>query len=595
MSLHWIPITENAPLVEAPDSPFRLLGRLSRAELKATRDIPAAERRLLVPNFVESFQWETIRPLLPLPLSSPDDAPPWHPRWCRSFYRWLPPEETLSLDDLKGLDDFDLILRLFDFTPWRPYLAQRFSSHLGPPPFDPLSIGLGFLLARWHKWDWPTLLTELHSQERGGSYCRRLGFDQDDLPSTSTFRMALGRTQQEWLLACEDSLALGMMACGLIPTSSTFPGDSPERGVSIATDCQLIAARSHMRCRHQNANCFQPLGKRQCAARQDGKEGCACDTEACRPHCRFVTPRDPQAAYVYYSGSNQPGPNPNASTDSAQEPSSRGKHHFGYKSKAFNLLDDRLSSYWSLTGPFTPANRNDHLLTIPGFKALLRRFPDLKIGEVIGDAGEGYDDILRFIYHDLKALRIIVPRRHAEDKNPLALLKRGFDQQGIPLCPHGYRLYFNGHDYDQRNSKWVCRQRCVQRSEPDIVPPPATSSVDVNPPPRSACPHRDEEHPLGLVLSVGLTLPHDNIRLARDLKVSSPTWKLRSGRQSYAESRNANQTRRNLKRSPWFGLENSAKAMILGDILSLSLNVARFVREATCATVTAPPSCPLGP
>jgi hypothetical protein len=67
------------------------------------------------------------------------------------------------------------------------------------------------------------------------------------------------------------------------------------------------------------------------------------------------------------------------------------------------------------------------------------------------------------------------------------------------------------------------------------------------------------------------------------LKVDSPAWKLRRGRQSYAESRNANQQRRGLKRSPWFGLANSAKANYLGDILTNALNVARFVREATCA------------
>jgi len=82
---------------------------------------------------------------------------------------------------------------------------------------------------------------------------------------------------------------------------------------------------------------------------------------------------------------------------------------------------------------------------------------------------------------------------------------------------------------------------------------------------------------------VGLALPDGNIRLARDLKVGSPTWTLRQGRQSYAESRNANQTRRGLKRSPWYGLANSAKAQCLGDMLTLATNVARFVREATTA------------
>ena len=59
----------------------------------------------------------------------------------------------------------------------------------------------------------------------------------------------------------------------------------------------------------------------------------------------FAAWRDPQAAYVYYVGSNQPGPNPNTpkpAKEPSQQPASnvRGKHHFGYKSKAFNLIDD---------------------------------------------------------------------------------------------------------------------------------------------------------------------------------------------------------------------------------------------------------------
>jgi hypothetical protein len=45
--------------------------------------------------------------------------------------------------------------------------------------------------------------------------------------------------------------------------------------------------------------------------------------------------------------------------------------------------------------------------------------------------------------------------------------------------------------------------------------------------------------------------------------VESPTWNLRTGRRSYAESRNVDQARRGVKRSPWFGRANSAKASLL--------------------------------
>jgi hypothetical protein len=588
MSPLLIPAQANTLPLPIEDSPFQGWTGLSHSELAATRDLPAAERRLLIKHFVETFQWEAMRPLLPLRLVVPPDVPPWRARLCRSHYRWLPPDDLQSLDDLEGLDNFDLVLRLFDFSPWRPILAQRFSSHLGPPPFDPVSLGLAWLLVRWRNWDWPRLLTELHSAERGLGYCRRLGFDPHDLPGESTFRVALANTQERWFLQCADSLALGLMAYGLMPTASTFPGDPPQRGVSMATDSQLVAARSRMRCRYQNARCFLPPTGRSCAAREKGKQGCACDTDACADYCRLVAARDPTATYVYYEGRvrDQSPASPNApaagSADGKTQQRSRGQHHFGYKSKSFNIVDDRLFTYWSLAAPFVSANRNDHLQTIPGFQELRRRFPDLIIGEMIGDAGEGYDNILRFVHDDLQALRTIVPRRHTDDEDPLTCLQRGYDAQGNPLCPHGYRLAFNGHDYQRGDSKWVCRQRCRHRS-PDITLDPASTSGSQPWHDPTACPHRDPQHPLGCVVVVNLSLPDGDIRLARDLRIGSPTWDLRLGRLSYSESRNAGQARRGVKHSPWFGQPNSAKASILADTLACALNVARFVREATQA------------
>ena len=243
-------------------------------------------------------------------------------------------------------------------------------------------------------------------------------------------------------------------------------------------------------------------------------------------------------------------------------------------------MDDRLFTYWVLSGPFVPANRNDHLQTLPGFQDLRRRFPHLKIGEVTADAGEGYDDILRFIHDDLHALRLIDLRHQSGDQDPLTCLKRGYDAHGTPLCQQGYRLAFQGHDYGRGDSRWVCRLRCRSQRQPDVrLNPPALGDP-------GACPYRQPDQGLGYLVRIGLALPDGNIRLARDLKVDSPTWTLRQGRQSYAESRNANQARHHLKRSPWFGLPNSAKATVLGDILTNTLNVARFVREASMTTRT---------
>jgi hypothetical protein len=593
MNIVLIPSME-PPETELSGSPFSRLGRLLRSELMATRDVPAAERRLLSAHFVELFSWEAIRPQLPLRLEFPTQVRSWRSRFCRSRYTWLPPDDIQSAADLEGLDDFDLVLRLFDFSPWRPILGQRFSSHFGPPPFDPVSLGLAWLLVRWKNWDWSDLLTELHSSERGRGYCLRMGFDPDDLPAESTFRCALTHTKPEWFIQCEDSLLRGLMAYGIAPSTSTWPDDPPERGVSLSIDSQLVAARSHMLCAHQNPRCFLPPAQRQCAAKLAGKEGCQCDTSDCAQHCRLATPRDPKATFVVYTGSNQPTPSPstNSPTTNPAKPPKRGKLHFGYKSKAFNLIDDRLFTYWPLSGPFVTANRNDHLQTIPGLQSIQTRFPTLNIGEILGDAGEGYDEILRFVHDQLKALRTIDLRQHATDDDPLVCLKRGYDKHGNPLCPYAYQLAFNGHDYQRGDSKWLCRQRCLHHSQPDLVG--LDKLLEANPsfhlPDPLLCPDRLAQSDSGYLVTINLALPDGDIRLARDLKVDSPSWQLRRGRQSYAESRNAGQARYGVKHSPWFGLPNASKASILTDTLTSALNVARFTREATIAAARSAPT-----
>jgi hypothetical protein len=582
-----VPATPVTASITRFNTPFSHLKTLTRSELAENRSIPASERRLQLPNFVDLFRWEAIQPLLPIKLPTPGEPNVWPGRWCRSHYQWLVPD-IYSSTDVLGLDEFDLLLRLFDFTPWRPYFASRFHSQFGPPPFDPLSLGLGIFLAHYQKWDWSRLIHELASPTRGLDYCTRLGFDPDDLPAPSTFRSAFTQTPTDWFTACQTSLVQGLMACQLIPTCSTFPGDPPEQGVSLSTDCQLIASRSRMHCSHQVPSCSQPAAQRPCPAREAAKEGCKCDTEACREHCRFAAWRDPQAAYVFYAGTNQPGPGPNAPQDGKDKTIPRGKHHFGYKSKAFNIVDDRLFLIWPLTGPCTPANRNDHLLTIPGLQDLQKRFPTLKFGELLGDAGEGFDEILKYTHADLHALRTIRIRHADTDTNPITCLKRGYDHNGNPLCPHGYRLSPNGHDYQRGSTKWVCRLKCVHQPDPDIPAIPDTVS-------RDTCPFAAPDHPLGFSLTTGLTLPDGSIRLARDMQVGSDIWKLRIGRQSYAESRNATQARRQLKRTPFFGLSNTARSMIISDTLSLGFNLTRLIFEASREAVKQGSPCGQGP
>jgi len=103
-----------------PDSPFRALVGLMRADLAETRDLPAAERRQLTEPFCTTFAWDALRPHLPLRLAVPEGVPNWLPRWCRSYYQWLPSDDLRAVQDLRGRDDFDVVLRLFAFSAWRP-------------------------------------------------------------------------------------------------------------------------------------------------------------------------------------------------------------------------------------------------------------------------------------------------------------------------------------------------------------------------------------------------------------------------------------------------------------------------------------------
>ena len=570
MASIWLAAEEGLgwPEAQQPHSPFFKLQGL--ADPAAAKGHTAAQCRQLSEEIRSLFAWEHMVTLLPIPLVVPEGTPAWPGRRSRSHYQWLSPEEAL---DFQHLDSFDLFLRLFDFSAWRPILGQRFRGRMGPAAFDPASLGLGILLARYQQWSWPQLTRELRSP-RGADYRRRLGFADHQLPAASTWRMAVANTPVEVWTQCADSLVLGLMAVGIIPQHSTYPQDPPERGVSIALDSQLVQARSRQRCRYQRAACWSPPEKRTCAAKEKDKRGCDCEGEACAEYCRYVTVKDPDARYVYYSGSNQPGPH--TSQDKEKQGKARGKHHFGYKNKAFQVVDDRLRSYWVLSGPYVSANRNDHLQTLPGFEDLRRRFPFLRIGEVLGDAGEGISEILNYVYEELQALRLIDLRHHEQDQDPLACLRRGYDDKGVPLCASGYRLSHNGHDYQRRASKWVCRQRCQRQDQPDV-------RVEAWPQAAQTCPYRDQDKSLGFNLWVGATLPDGGERLAREYRFASKPWKDRMGRRNYAESRNACQTRRGLHRSPWYGLENGAKADLLGDILTNALTLARFVTEATLA------------
>ena len=81
------------------------------------------------------------------------------------------------------LGDFDLALRLVDFSGLRPVLAQCLGWKSGGwEPFDPVSF---FLLYQWqtsNRWTWQEMLNHL-AEERYGDYAAWFGFRNGVYPT----------------------------------------------------------------------------------------------------------------------------------------------------------------------------------------------------------------------------------------------------------------------------------------------------------------------------------------------------------------------------------------------------------------------------
>jgi hypothetical protein len=135
----WIQTYQDPGPLAVPQSPFHCLTTFSRSELARTRNVPAEDRRLLTDHFVDTFQWETVHPHLPIRLELPPGVQPWKARTCRSFYEWLPPEDIHSADDLIGLDSADGYIRMI-------WCYASSISHLGAQSWVSASAALSDLL-----------------------------------------------------------------------------------------------------------------------------------------------------------------------------------------------------------------------------------------------------------------------------------------------------------------------------------------------------------------------------------------------------------------------------------------------------------------
>jgi len=531
--------------------------------MNENQDLIASRKRAAHPDFVPTFSLGALQERLPLRFPLPANVRPSPKRRYHSAYRYLGYADLACPDQLATLTLFEIALRLIDFSSLRDYLAGAYyrGSARGQVPFDPVSLFLCVCLRRELHCGWGSL-AKLLAGEHGPGWRRRFGFQPGDTPSASGLRYffhTVGPEVFEELCPLFTDL---LHQAGLLPEHSTFPGDPPQRGVSISHDIMLHAARSRMRCGQVTDTCYQPA-PRPCPAQAEGKEGCDCTDPACAELCRWTTPRDREARLIHYSGRNK-------YADLPTPPDTRGRNVYGYASNPDRLLDDRFACAWTLRTTLHPANSDERSLFPDSFAHLRARFPYLKIGEFLADAALGFQDCLDPIW-EVSALRMVDIRAAQGDDERLCQLQHGYDDQGHPLCVHGYPMRSNGHDYRQRRTKWCCHQVCLRPQgegvEPRLPPP--------------ECPYQAAHHPYGQLINVGRTLPDGSVRLAREVPYGSPTWKQRYGRRNLSESRNGSVEHLGLKRMDSFGLTHGRQENAIADLLNNLRTLGRLVQEAT--------------
>jgi hypothetical protein len=552
------------------------------------------EKRAQELAFVATCSLDGLAERLPLVWPTPPDTPPSPKKTYRSHYVYQGWEDLKHSAAWEHLSTFDLVLRLVDLSPLRPVLAWLlgWTSARGWKPFDPLSI---FLLIGWqitNGWNRAETLRNIRNP-RYADYAQRFGFENSIFPTEGGLRYwltALGQhsTAEEIILVDEERQIevaiqhlnhLLAQSVTLFVEAGLLSAEAWEQAL-LCPDGMIHDTASRMRCTSIQETCYQPTtpdAPRPCPAQEKDRQGCDCDTTACVSACRCATPRDPEARFVWYSGSNQSRHNPNQSINLNQAHKKRGRGRFGYRSLPLQLADASRRFSLVLLDDFLPANQREENPTAALLLQLSTFYPDLRVHAVAGDAGFGYDLILHVVYHHLHARRVIDLRAHETDKNKALWLERQYDDKGRPICPYGYPLKANGFDADRQRHKWVCFHTCRNGTTPTVC-------VDGVSYPPDECPHLNR--PLGQIINVGERFKKDgSIRLVRDIPVDTPAWKRIYHRARNAvEGRNAAFERWGLKRMPVYGTPRS-KALIFQADLWLNLTtLARLVREATAAT-----------
>lgn len=561
----------------------------------------APQKRAEQPLFVSMWSIQALLSRLPLLFPVDPNLPPSPKTHYRSDYRCPEPATLLNKAQLAILTEFEIALYLIDFSPLERLLAKIYvDSHKGQVPFHPVSLFLCICLRREQNLKWAAL-AKLLAGSNGAGWRALFGFREGNTPSASGLRYffnAVGPKVFDDL--CPRFIEL-LRQHGLLPEHSTYPGDPPDRGVTVTQDGQLHPARSRPSCQLAIESCYEPLAsgaeletgpkadasscdrdnqengtvgqsevppRRPCRARDKGLPGCLCDTPACQERCDRASVLDPDARFIHYEGHNN-ATKTGSEAKEGKESKSKGIDVFGFRSVVDRILDDRFAVAWTAKSSLYPANTDERSIFVERVKKLQELFPDLKIGEWLDDAGVGYAECLNAIW-EMGALRMVEIRADASDKDFDKCVERGYDEHGHPLCPHGYHLHHNGYDYERRRGKHVCRQACRKESRRE------GETVCVV----EGCPYLDDG-PLGFIINVRRAFANGSMRLVREIPYGTEEWDKRYGRRNLSESRNGQMDGMGLKRMQSYGLERDTKDVQVADFVINLRTLGRLVREAT--------------
>jgi len=423
--------------------------------------LTAAQARAKDTDFVSQCSFDALRDRLPFLWPIPDDVPPSPKTSYRSLYVYRGWEDLEDPANWEHFSDFDLLLRLIDFSPLRDVLAQRlgWSSAKGQTPFDPVSI---FLLIGWrivNDWSRTQLLKNLRDP-RYADYALLFGFEDGIFPTEGGLRYwltALGRHSQNG-----DTVTVSLDEDRLAEIAVEYLNDLIEQSVTLLVDAGFITpeaweaalicpdgmihdAASRLNCGCVTDTCYRPTSledPRPCPAKEKDLPGCDCDTIDCVEICRRATPLDPEARFIHYRGSNQP-----------HSDDGRGEPRYGYLSLPLLLTDPTRRFHVILADHFSAASARQELPFAAQLLELPSRYPTLHVKDVVGDAAFGYPCVLRVVHEDLKARRVIDLRAHQTDRDKMLWPHRGYDDKGRPICPFGYPFTSNGFDFDKHRHK----------------------------------------------------------------------------------------------------------------------------------------------